>query len=124
MDLILIVIWIAIAFGFLFGLIGSVYYAYIHNPQRLDVIAKSALAVIIYGFCTLGMRFLAGILLFIGAHADTPGSTLGSTELFVCGVLTVAYATVGWLTCSFVLGELLLPDGVLRHHTFSGREYE
>src|SRR5688500_5454331 len=107
-DILLVFAWFATAFGFLILLIASLYFIYVRAARLIDILAKFVLVFIVYGILTYATAFLAGMVLFIGAHANPPGPILSSTQLLIGGALVILYAMCGWLTCSFVIGHLIL----------------
>lgn len=110
MDLVLILIWFLTALGFLCALVSSSYYIFVRGAKFFDIFAKLVAALIVYLLFTIGMGFLAGLTFFIGAHADPPGSILNTRELLIGATLIIAYATIGWLMTSFIVGGLILPN--------------
>lgn len=110
MDLILIVLWFLTALGFFFSLITSSYFVYVRGGTPFEILAKLIVALIVYGFLTIGTGFLAGLTLFIGANASPRGSILRARELIIGYVLLIVYAAFGRLMCSFIVGRLILPN--------------
>ena len=113
MDLILISIWLLMAFVSLISLIGSTYFAYVREAQPFDRAAKLIVALIVYGLLTVGSGFVVGLMVFIGGHTEPKGSVLGYREIIIGGVFLVVHAVVGWLLCSFIVGRLIRPAGLL-----------
>ena len=108
MDVLLVFAWIVTALAFLLCLIASSYFIHVRGARSIDVLSKFLLGFIVYGTLTYAFGFLAGMVLFIGAHADPPGSILSTGQLLIGVVLIVVYAACGWLTCSFIVGHLIL----------------
>ncbi len=110
MDLILILIWFLLVIGFLSSLIASSYYVYVRGSKPINIVAKFLAGLIVFGFLTLGIGFLAGLTLFLGAHSNPPGSVLSPKELTIAVLLLVVYAACCWLMSSFIVGKLILPS--------------
>lgn len=109
MDLILILGWFLISFIFLCGLISGAYYAFIRGTPGALLLARVILAGAVYGLLTCGTGFLAGMLLFLGAHSEPKDSILDIREILVGAVILIAFAIAGWLTTSFLVGRLIRP---------------
>lgn len=110
MDLILILIWFLTALGSLCSLIASAYYVHVRGAKPFDNFAKFVVALIVYGLFTFATSVLAGLTLFIGAHAKPPGSILGTYELLIGTGLILLYVAIVWLMCSFIVGRLIFPN--------------
>ena len=108
MDLLLILLWFLTAMGFLISLIASSYFVYVRGVQPTHIVAKFVLGLIVYGLLTSVTGSFFGMVLFIGAHSDPPGSILNTSGLLIGGALIIVYATAGWLACSFIAGHLIV----------------
>ena len=98
--------------GFLISLIVSSYFVYVRGAQLTHIVAKLVLGLIIYGLLTSVTGSFFGMVLFIGAHSDPPGSILNTSGLLIGGALIIVYATAGWLACSFIAGHLIVPKRI------------
>ena len=107
-DVVLVFAWFGIALVFLALLIASTYFIYVRGARPIDVLAKFLFGFIVYGILTCATGFLAGMVLFIRAHSYPTGSILSTSQLLLGGTLIIVYVICGWLTCSFIVGHLIL----------------
>ena len=114
MDVLLIFAWFLLAIGFPLSLIVSSYYVYVRGTPPYDIFGKLLLSLIIYGALTIPTAFLAGIIVFIGAHSNPFGSVLGIKGFMIGGAIIAVYAAAGWLANSLIVGHLIWPKPELR----------
>ena len=110
MDLLLILVWFLLTMGFPLSLIVSSYYVYVRGSRLYDIFGKFLLSLIIYCALTIPTGFLAGLILFIGAHSNPVDAILGTKELLIGTGILVVYLVVAWLANSLIVGHLIWPN--------------
>jgi hypothetical protein len=85
------------------------YVAYTGGVKTSEIIAKLALAFLVYSLVTFVISWFMFILIFAGANSKPVGQVLDWRGKVFYSALVFTYGVTGWFVCSFVNGGFIKP---------------
>ncbi len=109
MEVFIPLFWFLMVIGLPIALLVTSYVAYTGGVKISEIIAKSALAFLVYCLITIVVSWFMFLLIFAGAHSEPVGQVLDwKGKIFYSGLVFI-YSIIGWLLCSFINGGLIKP---------------
>ena len=107
MEIFIPLLWFLIVIGLPIALLVTGYIAYTGGVKTSEIIAKQALAFLIYCLITFAISWFMFILISAGAHSEPVGQVLDWRGKVFYSALVFTYGVTGWFLCSFINGGLI-----------------